>query len=374
MNKRQVFTVLFLSLLAAVAYYIFQERQFVSQEVREDEKLVFPNLRAGEIHTMVVSNRFGTLTFKKQGDDWAIVEKENYLADPVLLNETLSALTNLKIAQKTLVDESQWAQIGVQDPGEAGAIGVGCRVDLYGADGYERGIIIGSLQASDSEASRMFGAEFDGRNFIREKDSNQIYLVGQSLSFFNTIPSNWLMNILSNPYAYKSITYVDEGERVWSLVRGSRAEPYLLYGESDDVGTPLPNLTQTVDYAFASMFIKDVFPADFERNSVDISGDRYFELEALDGFAQRIYIGGKTRMSEQERLSGDGASGVMRKVRTGTYRYAFIEWLSDRIKPSPNEPPYSGRTYLVHGPKMNDLMINHDEMLVFERLSPASNN
>ncbi|MEO0796858.1 MAG: DUF4340 domain-containing protein [Verrucomicrobiota bacterium] len=374
MKKQALVILIFLGLLAGVAFFMLQERQFVSEEVSHNEKLVFPGLPVSELNKLVVSNRFGTLTFLKQGNNWVILEKDNYLADAARLHDIFSLLAELQSVQKTEVDESQWERLGVEDPMANGGTGKGCRVDLFGANGYHASLIVGTLQASDSEASIMFGDEFDGRSFVRIADSDEVRLVGSSLAFFNTIPSHWIMNILSNPYAYRRITYVIDGEPVWVLNRSSREEPYTIVDGQSGRKNQLLNLTQTVDYAFASMFIKDVLPGSFERENGGVTGEHYFELEALDGFTQRIYLGGKTEMSEQERLSEEGATGVLKKVRAGAYRYAFIEWLTERIEPPINEPPYSGRTYLVNGPKMDDFLINYDEMLVFERLSPSSDN
>jgi len=372
MKKLHIVVLLCVGLAAATAFVLRNEKKFVSQEVADTEKLAFPGFSANGIHTMVVHTRFDTLTFKKEGERWAIEEKNGYLADPLIINQILSVFTDLKVVQKTTVDESRWTQIGVRDP-RLTKEGSGCRVDILGSGGYQSSVIVGSLQASNSEASLMFGKEFDGRSFIRKTDSDTVYLVDQSLSFFNTIPSKWIMNILSNPRAYKRIIYVDEGKQQWKLARKDRSVPYQLYGESDASGVPVPNLSTTADYTFASMITKDVFPKSFERSTAKITGDRYFELEALDGFTQRIYLGKKTKISDEERSHIMESTGVVRKVLAETYRYAALEWKGERIDPPQDEPPYLGRTYLIHCPKMSDYMISHDEVLVLERLSPATN-
>jgi len=290
----------------------------------------------------------------------------------LIITQVLSTLAKLKITQKSTVNESHWGQLGVLAP-QAGE-GSGYQVTLSATSGYQKGIIIGRLQGSGSEASSMFGEDFDGRNFIRLQGSNKVCLVDKSLSFFNTISSNWLMNILSIPHGHKSITYVEQGENLWKIARDhSREEPYRLHGNLGDKIQSLPNLSITVDYAFASMIIKDVFPENIAPATTGLSDQHYFELEGFDGFTQRIYLGAKTKISEEEKATTKGTTGVMRQVRATGYRYARLDWQGDRQSPPAQEPPYAGLTYLIHGPKMEDFMINRDELLVFEKMSPTDN-
>ncbi|MGJ8639369.1 MAG: DUF4340 domain-containing protein [Opitutaceae bacterium] len=367
-------SLLCICVVAAAAFVFLKEPKFVSQEIETEQKFIFHDLPIGDIHTLVVSNRYGTLTIESDGTKWFIKEKEDYQANTLRMNEVLSALAELTIIQKTTVDTSKWEQLGVQDPSLVNSSGAGCRVELLGSNGYRKEIIVGKLQASGSEAARMFGNEFDGRNFVRIADNEAVYLVEQSLSFFNTIPSDWMLNILSNPHAYKSIIYVKDGVSVWHMKRDSREDAYRLYNGLETTGERLPNLTTTVDYSFSSMFIRDVLPKAHDTASVDIDTEHYFELEALDGFALCIYLGGKTRISEQERQENKDSSGVLRKVRASAYRYALLDWEKERSIPIPEEPPYAKRIYLIDCPQMDDLMISYDEMRVFERMSPASGN
>lgn len=330
-----------------------------------------PELQVEQIHTLTVVNRYGRLTLHKRNQSWYIEEKEDYQADTVRMNEILSTLSELSIEQKTIVAQDRWDQMGVSDPTATESGTSGCKIELHGEGGYHRSLIVGDLQASGSEAALMFGNEFDGRSFLRRSESDEVYLVSQSLSFFNTIPSHWMLNILSNPHAYRRILYVKDGELQWTLERASRSEAYQLLDSNHGRNMYLPKLTVSIDYAFSSMFIRDVLPTGFAANTVGIAPEHYFELEALDGFTQRIYLGGKVKAPEQEQQNPEGQTGVFRKVRSDIYRYAMLDWEMERNSPPNDEPPYLGRTYLIDSPQMDDLMLSYQEMLVYERMNPA---
>jgi len=194
MTKQKIYLIALGCLIAAAAFAILQKREFVSQESEITSKLVFPSFPANEIHTMVVSNTQGTLTLKKRGVNWVIVEKDDYLADVFFINEILNLLSQVSIIQDANAQESHWEQLGLLDPKTNTGTGAGHRLDLYGSDGYHRTLVVGSLQPSDSEASLMFGEGYDGRNFVRDAKTNKVYLVAQSLSFLDSVTAPWMMN------------------------------------------------------------------------------------------------------------------------------------------------------------------------------------
>jgi len=371
MTKQKIYIIALACLIAAAAFAILQKREFVSQESEITSKLIFPSFPANEIHTMVVSNTQGTLTLKKRGVNWVIVEKDDYLADVFFINEILNLLSQVSIIQDANAQESHWEQLGLLDPKTNTGTGAGHRLDLYGSDGYHRTLVVGSLQPSDSEASLMFGEGYDGRNFVRDAKTNKVYLVAQSLSFLDSVTAQWMMNIQSNPRAYRNISFIEHGQAQWRLSREQRGQVFLLYGGENEIGVPLPSLSLMVDYIFASMIIRDVMPVGFDRKSVDISMDSYFELESLSGAVQRIYLGRKAEITEQDSVQQELDTGMMRPVRGNSQRFVFLDWLNERAEPPPAEPPYSQRTYRILCPKMDDFMINYEEMLVFESLSPG---
>jgi hypothetical protein len=80
--------------------------------------LAFPGLAARLAGAQRLEIRRGgqSTTLVRQGDAWTISETHGYPARPERIRETLTGLTELRLAEERSADPAQWSRLGVEDP------------------------------------------------------------------------------------------------------------------------------------------------------------------------------------------------------------------------------------------------------------------
>jgi hypothetical protein len=80
--------------------------------------LAFPGLapRLAQAQRLEIRRGGQSTTLLRQGDTWAIAETHGYPARPERVRETLTGLTELRLAEERSADPAQWSRLGVEDP------------------------------------------------------------------------------------------------------------------------------------------------------------------------------------------------------------------------------------------------------------------
>ncbi len=366
--KKILGILILVAVLALGARFIIQKQKttYNTGEITEGNKSVFPNLAIQDVDKITFTNRYGTLNFTKQGDGWVIPEKDHYPAYNGRINDMLIMLSELQTLQDATIEEKDWAKVGIQDPLHVRGEGSGARLDLYKGTSHLGGIIAGELQASNSDASMIFGAGHDGRSFIRKIDQKNIYLVNRPLDFIDTVVGNWIDGSLYNPYRYKEIRYHKEGNDVWTLTCDSKDSLFKLTSPDHSAAVELPNLTQSIHYGFSSMLVRDVMNKEAAKSDYGIKGDHYFELIGFDGEQRKLYLGNKVPASDQEKAVSKDQSGVFRSSAVLTYRCVTVE---TELGDKQTQQPQPGRIYYATSTKLDEMLLTYSELLTFEKMS-----
>jgi hypothetical protein len=179
--NRERFTILLLAAALALgaAAFLSMRRNAHSDTAAG---ALYPNLGAqiATLNALTVRKAGPTanVTLHKAADQWVVTERHDYPADFGKLRKLMLALTDAKIVEQKTADPSNYAQIGVDDPGGTNATGT--EVDFATKDG-SHGLIVGK-------------ASGDG-NFVRRTGEAQSYTVQPSI-FVETEPRYWIDNKL----------------------------------------------------------------------------------------------------------------------------------------------------------------------------------
>jgi len=115
-----------------------------------------------------------TLTLHKAGQQWAVAERADYPADVSKLRQLLVSLRDARIVEAKTADPARFAQIGVEDPVDAGS--AGAEVAVLTAGG-KSAVIVGKSVGSG--------------NFVRRQGENRAYSVEPSITL-ETEPRFWI--------------------------------------------------------------------------------------------------------------------------------------------------------------------------------------
>ena len=130
------------------------------------------------------------VTLRRAEGGWTLDERAGYAADSARLRRLLVALADLKIAEEKTTDPANYAALGVDDPGHAGAAGT--EVTITTASGSRR-LIIGKPAA--------------GGNFVRDPAQAQSFLAVPAVSPDGE-PRDWIERRLLDipPEAIRELT------------------------------------------------------------------------------------------------------------------------------------------------------------------------
>jgi len=120
------FTLVTLALLAAAIWVVANQRE--TSVVATGGAPVFPDMQTGvnKAAEIDIVNFKATLTIKRSGDDWSLVEKQGYPVPIERVKETLVGLTALKLLEAKTKDPERYDRLSVQEigPKESEAVSV----------------------------------------------------------------------------------------------------------------------------------------------------------------------------------------------------------------------------------------------------------
>ena len=110
----------FVLITAAAVYGTVQQFAEREENVSEgDGKLMFPQFKnvVNDTAKIVGVDANGKFTLSRASDQWVLMEKGNYPADPSTVNEMLIGLSQLKLLEKKTSKPQRYAKLGLSEPG-----------------------------------------------------------------------------------------------------------------------------------------------------------------------------------------------------------------------------------------------------------------
>lgn len=166
--------------IAAAAWAVRERSSSASTSTRGGQ--VFSGLadRLNEATELFVTDGKGSLTLRREGDAWGLVESGNYPAKFEKLKETIVGLSRLEIEEPKTRKKEQYAALGVQDPAPEGTTSK--RVVLKNAKGETLAAAVVSEPKYRGSSQTLY---------VRREGDDQVYLCEGRLTL-NVAPQDWL--------------------------------------------------------------------------------------------------------------------------------------------------------------------------------------
>jgi hypothetical protein len=338
--SRQRFTLLLIVALVVISAAIYVSTQRNQSRETQGGSLL-PTLAAEMNSITAVSVRKGSpapsLTVHKTGDLWTVAERADYPADVAKLRKLLLALRDAKIIDEKTADPGRYADLGVEDPAQAGSIAVEVTVATPAAT---HALIVGKPVGEG--------------NFVRRTGEKQSYSVEPAISL-ETEPRFWIDSrfIDAATALIQSIEVKPAGGPTYSLHRLNATDNTFSLDGAPAARKPLdahalaPPVT-----LLAGLTAEDVSPAgaiDFGQSSQAIVTLSDGNVITLTGaiIADKHWL--KVQASKDAALT---AKAEGRAFEVASYRYDAIFKPLDGLLAPPEVPvPKAGPAAAAHAPK-----------------------
>src|SRR3954465_9856689 len=175
--------VLLVALGGGALLYNYQERTQKADNTAALGKALL-NVKVADVATIKITEPKATLTLKRQGDGWVIVERRNFPADILRVREFGLKLIDLKVGQSEPIGDKDRARLNL----DAGGI----RVDLAAADGKPLAKLTVGKKYFKREVENPENALADGRFVALPDAPTTVYVVSDALAPASAKSSNWI--------------------------------------------------------------------------------------------------------------------------------------------------------------------------------------
>lgn len=185
-------------LIAAVAFYIYQNRKSVESVYSESalKIKVFPQLETqiGDVRRIKITHTKGSIQLIRQGDVWIMPERSNFKISKSYLESFTNSMLNLRQGDLVTADPSKFDSLQVGEPVEFG-----------------RGNIVEFFDAQDQLIAGSHIGQVGDASYVRGLGENQVYNANQiplnlsdisqwlELDFLNVSPEDIVAASLGNP-------------------------------------------------------------------------------------------------------------------------------------------------------------------------------
>lgn len=210
--KKSVILLIVLAGILGIAYYKKNERNSrlnrSSSSVKTRE-LLLPDLDINGIKKVHIKEGQSEATLTVQNDSWVVAERGGYPVNKETLQTALMSLKYEKIKAGRRIGKESWGKVGVNSPGDATATGTGTLVELFDDKGalkhsFVLGGTVTSSGGSNNDQMSMFGGP-SGNRFVRIKDEDTLWEVGNQFSDLATKPDAWLQKSFIDVQKIKSV-------------------------------------------------------------------------------------------------------------------------------------------------------------------------
>ncbi|WP_041744774.1 DUF4340 domain-containing protein [Coraliomargarita akajimensis] len=342
---------------------------FRGEDSSVDRGPLAPNFRPEVIDHIQIQTRYGVLNLRSHDGIWRVEERENYPASSLRIAHLLSLIGDVQVIDSVASDQKSLKEFSLLDPSEQPSDDSGNWLRLYGNEGYRLELLLGKTLRSGSEDAMHFGADFDGHRFAMHADGNRILTIDNTMKDVMTLMNFWIDGRSFREPRAQRVEYFEDGQSQWSLIRDDPDASFSCDYRGDS--TLLPRLTKLVNGVTFSLRIDEMLPrpsADaFERDYT-----RYFQITNFQGNSYRLFVGPLVPIPREEDLYLSQTSGLFIPQSFTHRRSVLFKTAASGSDPDALQTelgtPYFDQPYLVNLPHLNDLLLNADELILFESI------
>src|SRR5207248_9412401 len=142
------------------------------------------DLKVADIASIKITEPKATLTIKRQGEGWVIVERRNFPADVAKVREFALKLISLKVGQSEPIGEKDRARLSLDTSGT--------QVELASADGKPLGRLTVGKKYFKREVDNPDKAAADGRFVAVPAEAGTVYVISDPLAQANAKSAEWI--------------------------------------------------------------------------------------------------------------------------------------------------------------------------------------
>jgi Domain of unknown function (DUF4340) len=294
MNKRQVIVlwVIALVLAAAVGLVKFSTKDAATSTTkRSPGETLFESFPASEAAKIQIAGADNTVTIQRKDGAWVVVERDDYPARTIMVNEFLRTLTDLKVTRGMEAGPSFAPRFGM-DESANNTNERGITATFHDASGKELATVsLGKNIESGGDSGMMGGAGAVGRYIRNHADESGFYAVSEMFPSVTPDFPLWLDNTFINPEKISSISLTEKGSDTvaWKVVRETEEAAF-------NLENPAPGevLDTTVAEPFKTLFsyarFEDVASAAKLAEKADTAAKRTAVIETFEGFTYKLEI------------------------------------------------------------------------------------
>ena len=284
MKRKQVYLLLGIALVLAIAGTIFQMRQSSTWKEETGNRQIFPDLAINDVSSIHVQAGKEKLTLQRSGDVWQVVERFGYPADFAKIRELLRSLWELKYVRQLEVGPSQLGRLQLLPAGQGDQSGT--QIELLGNG--DKKIVTLLLGKKPTGGESTVGS---GRFALNPEQKDRVYLIDEtfpSLDPFN--PSSWLNKQFIDTQKLRSVVRGNIGTAPgWKVSRKDEHADWELQDAAVNESLEKEN---TNPLSSLSLSFQDVRPGNTPVTETGLQQPLVVELETFDGFHYQVDIGG----------------------------------------------------------------------------------
>ncbi len=287
--------------------------------------LAFPNLaqRLGGVQRLELRKHDATLLVQRDGDRWLLPEKGNYPVRAERVRETLVGLTELRLLEARTTDPTQFAQLGLDDPTNAGSTAV----------------LLRALEANGSVVAELVVGRRRVRTqgnlpesvYVRRPAESQTWLAEGRLGM-DTDPQLWLDRDISNLSAerLRRVTVRRAEQAALVMTRGGEADAKLRLIDPPNPPAQDDATLDEIARAFEFLTFLDV------KAAADIPGDALGEsrFEYSEGL---VVVAWPSRAGDtiwvRLKAEGPGEESTRLNARWNGWAYQLGVWKEKALVP-----------------------------------------
>ena len=251
-------------------------------------------LPISKITAIVIADETSTLTLRRAEEQWVVVNRKGYPADPDRIENFVKSFTEMKALRELSAGAEQLDRIGLKQ---------GTRVTLQDDKGNAiHTLTLGkelNAPGSDNQQSAMGRGGFPDRRFVMvDGERSSITVVDQTFSNATTGPADWLDKTffqIEKPSAIEVIYNGTDSTNSWKLAKASDIADWKLVGELPE-GKEL-DTAQAPTSALSNPAFNDL-ANDAEKVALDKNATQ-IKINTSEGFEYALKVGDSTDGSDK---------------------------------------------------------------------------
>ena len=251
-------------------------------------------LPISKITAIVIADETSTLTLRRAEEQWVVVNRKGYPADPDRIENFVKSFTEMKALRELSAGAEQLDRIGLKQ---------GTRVTLQDDKGNAiHTLTLGkelNAPGSDNQQSAMGRGGFPDRRFVMvDGERSSITVVDQTFSNATTGPADWLDKTffqIEKPNAIEVIYNGTDSTNSWKLAKASDIADWKLDGELPE-GKEL-DTAQAPTSALSNPAFNDL-ANDAEKVALDKNATQ-IKINTSEGFEYALKVGDSTDGSDK---------------------------------------------------------------------------